>query len=240
MVHSLEDTPLALLRLARSEAEAELRKSLAKASMLALTLCVAVLALRAAFGGPTILTRELPGFPIDPTIFERYVPAAPMGDVVPIQPTVRTDGVIKPVDELDVDRTKDAVVPTGETIVPGVGDPNAKAGPVTGTGSGTGVVDTVEPKPDDFIFTEELPQAVLKVVPEYPAIARQAGMEGEVLVRMLVGTDGRVLRAEVQKGSALFDEEALKAARQWTFTPALTDGKPVMVWVRVPFNFRLH
>ena len=184
--------------------------------------------------------RELPGFPIDPTIFERYVPAAPMGDVVPIQPTVRTDGVIKPVDELDVDRTKDAVVPTGETIVPGVGDPNAKAGPVTGTGSGTGVVDTVEPKPDDFIFTEELPQAVLKVVPEYPAIARQAGMEGDVLVRMLVGTDGRVLRAEIQKGSALFDEEALKAARQWTFTPALTDGKPVMVWVRVPFNFRLH
>jgi len=240
MVHSLDDTPLALLRLARSEAEAELRRSLAKASMLALTLCVAVLALRAFLGGPTIKTIDVPGIPFDPTILRKYIPAAPLGDVVPVQPAVRTDGAIQPVDQVDEDRTKDVVVPTGEQVVPGVGDPNAKVGQPTGTGTGTGILEPVEPKPEDYIFTEELPQAIGKVVPEYPSIARQAGMEGRVVVRMLIGTDGRVRRAEIEKGSALFDEEALKAARQWTFTPALTDGKPVMVWVRVPFDFRLH
>jgi len=240
MVHStFDDSPLALLRLARSEAEAELRRSLAKASMLALTLCVTVLALHALFSGPTLSVAP-PTVPIDPRIFERYIPAGPIGDVVPIKAAANSNGEIKAVDEVLVDKTDDTVVPSRETIVSGAGEGDGKVGAVAGSGQGTAVSPPVEPKPEDFVFTEELPQPVLKAVPEYPALPRQAGMEGRVVVRMLIGTDGRVRRAEIEKSSPMFDEEALKAARQWTFTPALTDGKPVMVWVRVPFEFRLH
>jgi len=242
MVHAqnfADESPLTPLRLRRAAAETELRKSLVTSSMLALTFCVLVLLARALFFAPVkFRTIDIPTWPTDPRIFEP--PPIPRDDFVPSRPAAdQGPGEVLPVDRIVKDETN-RIAPD-VPIQPGavVDGPPGGTAPIQGR-PGEGTAPPPEPAPNEFVFTEKLPMPVARVTPEYPQIARAAGMEGKVVVRMLVGVDGRVRRAEIETSSALFDEAALAAARKWTFTPAETDGKPVMVWVRVPFDFRLH
>jgi TonB family protein len=78
------------------------------------------------------------------------------------------------------------------------------------------------------------------VQPEYPAAARQAKLEGRVVVDFVVTVEGRVSEARVsQATNEVFNEAALAAVRSWTFTPALEDGKPAAMGMTVPVEFRL-
>ena len=68
----------------------------------------------------------------------------------------------------------------------------------------------------------------------YPKQAQKDGIEGEVWIRALIGKDGAVRKAKIQKSSgkgAGLDDAALNAAYKSTYKPALTDGEPVAVWV---------
>jgi len=93
------------------------------------------------------------------------------------------------------------------------------------------------PRPNDYVYIEELPEAVTKVPPQYPDDARNARVEGTVLVQVLVGRDGRVKDARITKSIPLLDQAAMDAVRQWVFKPALSKGQPVEVWVAVPVRF---
>ena len=96
-----------------------------------------------------------------------------------------------------------------------------------------------EPSPDAFIPVEKLPVPVRQVRPDYPDIARRAGIEGTVWVKILVDKEGKARKAIVLKSDAeIFDEPATKAALQWVFTPAIMNNGPVAVWVAVPFRFQ--
>ena len=110
------------------------------------------------------------------------------------------------------------------------------------SGAAVGPVVEFEPPPDKFVYTDELPALVRAVEPIYPEIAREAGVEGTVKVQILVGLDGRVIRAIIApRGSVpMLDDAALEAARASVFTPALANGKPVKVWVGQQYRFRLH
>jgi protein TonB len=96
------------------------------------------------------------------------------------------------------------------------------------------------PKFGEYVYVEELPEAVTKVQPEYPEIARSANVDGTVLVQALVGKDGRVKDTKVVKSIAMLDASAVTAVKQWVFKPALSNNKPVAVWVAVPVRFSLH
>lgn len=96
------------------------------------------------------------------------------------------------------------------------------------------------PKFGDYVFVEELPEAVTRVPPSYPDLAREAGVDGTVLVQALVGKDGRVRDVRVVKSIPMLDDAARAAVRQWVFKPALSNNKPVAVWVAVPVKFSLH
>jgi len=117
------------------------------------------------------------------------------------------------------------------------------AGPVgpAEAGSGTSAKE-VPPSPDVFVYVEQLPAVVREVKPIYPDIAWRAGIEGLVMVKVLVGKDGRVqdvlLVDTVQV--PMLNDAALTAARQWVFTPGLDNGRPVACWTVIPFRFRLH
>ena len=79
--------------------------------------------------------------------------------------------------------------------------------------------------------------------PRYPSLARRRGWQGEVLLRVQVGTDGRALSVEVEKGSghALLDRAARDhVLKTWRFEPAQVDGRLVSAWGRVPILFALH
>ena len=96
------------------------------------------------------------------------------------------------------------------------------------------------PKYGEYVYVEELPEAVTKVPPVYPDLAREAGVDGTVLVQALVGKDGKVKDTRVVKSIPMLDASAVAAVTQWVFKPALSNNKPVAVWVAVPVKFTLH
>ncbi len=106
-------------------------------------------------------------------------------------------------------------------------------GPGTGGGFGGGPY-----RPGSGI---EAPRLLREVVPDYTDRARRAGLEGEVLLEVVVTADGGVgdVRILRRLGSGL-DEEAVSAVRQWRFEPARRQGTPVAVVVEVAVGFSLR
>lgn len=79
-------------------------------------------------------------------------------------------------------------------------------------------------------------------VPAYPEAARWAGEEGTVLLRVLVGADGRPEQIQVLRsaGAESLNHAAEKAVRHWRFNPGTSDGEPTAMWVDIPIRFRLQ
>lgn len=78
--------------------------------------------------------------------------------------------------------------------------------------------------------------------PPYPAASARAEEEGVVLVRVRVGSDGRVLAAEVKdsSGHRRLDAAAVEHARRaWRFVPATRDGIAVEAWRDIPVRFEM-
>jgi protein TonB len=99
----------------------------------------------------------------------------------------------------------------------------------------------IDEEPPDFVPVEKQPVPVKQVQPDYPEIARRAGVEGTVWVKILVDKEGKAKKAVVMKSDAeIFNEPAQKAALQWVFTPAMMNNGPVAVWAAVPFRFKLN
>jgi len=96
------------------------------------------------------------------------------------------------------------------------------------------------PKYGEYVYVDVLPEVITKVNPQYPDVAREASVDGTVMVQALVGRDGRVKDARVVKSIAMLDAAAVAAVRQWVFRPALGNNKPVAVWVAVPLKFTLR
>lgn len=75
--------------------------------------------------------------------------------------------------------------------------------------------------------------------PPYPDGVAKQGVSGQVLLKILVGTDGKPKDVQVEKAdpAGVFDAASIQAAKQWTFIPKQQDGKPVEGWIRVPIYF---
>ncbi|HJT86795.1 MAG TPA: TonB family protein, partial [Bryobacteraceae bacterium] len=65
-----------------------------------------------------------------------------------------------------------------------------------------------------------------RVDPVYPATARQAGIQGDVHLDVIIGTDGRVKNISVVDGNPVLVGAAEDAVRQWVFRPTTLDGEP--------------
>jgi protein TonB len=96
------------------------------------------------------------------------------------------------------------------------------------------------PSPDDYVAFEKAPELV-KIDPVvYPDIAREAGVEGTVMVRVLVGDDGFVKDMIIIQSVPMLDESAADAAWTAVFKPALQKDRPVAVWMVIPLEFKMH
>jgi len=73
--------------------------------------------------------------------------------------------------------------------------------------------------------------------PEYPAIAKQSGAQGEVVLTATIGVDGKVKEVKVVSGHPLLRNAAVTAVKQWVYKPTLLNGKPVESESRVSLNF---
>jgi len=77
--------------------------------------------------------------------------------------------------------------------------------------------------------------------PEYPAAALRAGEQGTVMLRVDVGADGKPTDVQVVERSRSrdLDRAAQRAVRDWTFQPAMRNGKAVASVVQVPVDFNI-
>jgi TonB family protein len=79
-----------------------------------------------------------------------------------------------------------------------------------------------------------------KTEPVYPEVARQAGMQGVVVLDALIGADGRVRRLTAVKGPEPLAQSATAAVEAWRFEPYLFDGRPRDVETTITVEFRLQ
>jgi protein TonB len=77
--------------------------------------------------------------------------------------------------------------------------------------------------------------------PAYPRQAIARGIEGTVMLRVLIGPDGETIEIRIHRssGAVLLDQAAVEAVRRWAFRPAVVGGRAVPAWVEVPVRFRL-
>jgi periplasmic protein TonB len=127
------------------------------------------------------------------------------------------------------------------------------AGGGAGTGAGTGIGEGQGPgigqgsgggtgggpyRPGSGITP---PSITREVKPEYTQEARRRGIAGDVIVEIIVRSDGSVGQVRLLQGlGAGLDQRAMEAVRQWRFSPAHRYGTPVDVVVEVAVEFKLR
>ena len=84
------------------------------------------------------------------------------------------------------------------------------------------------------------PKKIKDVKPVYPEEAKNAGVQGIVILEAIIGTDGSVQEAKVLRPVPMLDKAALDAVIQWRYTPTLLNGEPVEVVMTLTVTFTLN
>lgn len=120
--------------------------------------------------------------------------------------------------------------------------PTFTPGPIEGTGTvGTATAVPLKPSPPVLTIPTIDPRYASLFQPIFPPDEQRAGHDGRVVVRVLVGVDGRV--KDVARVSAtstsFYDVTRKRALDRWRFKPATRDGIPVEAWREVAVSFVL-
>lgn len=171
-------------------------------------------------------------------------PPPPIDEIKPQPQPQPHDKIVKPVlspplDRVDVTRTPAQPVDVGP--IPGPVDVTPSHDPLSGSGDGGGVA--VAPVHPPLLVGPELDQRYIGLFqPTYPASERLAEREGRVVVRVLIGIDGRVKAVEqvgAATSSAFFEATRKRAFDKWRFKPGTRDGVPVEAWRTMSVRFVL-
>ncbi len=221
-------------------------------------------------GGDNALSEELAMIPIEMELEDLPPPEEREEEVEPPPPPPPVEApppaaiaqiefaVIEPAPEDEADTTEvremdellDAdTAMIGNRDVEGVADDGTGDPKWDSFGEGDGepqevvVVDT-DPNPNDFIIVEEEPRPVnmddIKKLIGYPAMAKEAEIEGKVIVRVLVDKTGKYRKHVVLKDPhPILTKAVEKSLGNLQFTPGIQGGQPIKVWVTIPFDFAL-
>jgi protein TonB len=168
--------------------------------------------------GPAVVIEDIPETrqtKAPPAPPRPAVPVVVEGEEVPLDETIG-------ITDLDFDN-----IPINLPLPPDLG----------GLPQGT---DEVTDEVVEFWHVEVEPKLVHSVQPVYPEVARKAGIEGMVILHLLVGKEGNVEEVKVLRGPEVFRQAAVSAAEQFRFSPALQNDKPVRVWVSQAIRFELQ
>lgn len=106
------------------------------------------------------------------------------------------------------------------------------------------VIAEEEPDVDAFVFVSEEPQPLnmeeVKQIIGYPDVARDAEIQGQVVVRVLVDEKGNYVKHKmVKKVHPLLAEAVENNIHKLKFSPAIQGNRPIKFWVNIPFRFKL-
>lgn len=172
-----------------------------------------------------------------PVVAPRALVPAPKPEVVEPTPPEETPAAPEPTSEPEAI----SQAASEDTSAPSV--PGGVAGGVAGGAQG-GIVGAPGGMGEAVGLGQVLrPPSVLKqLTPEYPRRARVDGVQGLVLVRIIVGTDGEVEteHTRIIRSIPMLDSAAIAAVNRWRFSPAIgRHGKPVRVILELPVQFSL-
>jgi protein TonB len=167
-------------------------------------------------------------------------PKAAMAPRVAPKPVVQNNAFVAPVDvpqEIKPEEGLDLGVEGG--VAGGVegGVPGGVVGGVVG-----GLPDAPPPPPQQAVRVGgqiKEPKKLKTVAPVYPDIAKQARVQGVVILECTISPQGKVTDVKVLRGIPLLDQAAVEAVKQWVYTPTLLNGVPVPVIMTVTVNFKL-
>lgn len=90
-----------------------------------------------------------------------------------------------------------------------------------------------------FYKVEQKPIIKKSFTPNYPDFARRAGIQGQVILKVVIGKDGHVKNINIVKSVAMLDKAAMNAVKDWTFLPGKQNGEFVDVEMLIPVKFQL-
>lgn len=178
--------------------------------------------------------------PVPSVIWARHIPLPqPKPDEVKRpeqkkQPATKTTPYT-PDREVETDTSKPETGVSGTNVFPPTGD----------TGDGAAQEAKPEPQPKPLpVLTDAvpLPRAAGEFQPPYPPQLLRTNVEGKAVVRVLIGTDGRVKQvAIISADDPLFaDATERQALRKWRFKPATRDGQAVETWKQMTVRFEIR
>jgi periplasmic protein TonB len=80
---------------------------------------------------------------------------------------------------------------------------------------------------------------LLRVQPEYPALARSARVQGTVLLSAIISKDGMIQNLRVLSGHPMLVRAAIEAVKRWRYRPYILNNEPVEVETQISVNFSL-
>src|SRR6202167_3324582 len=80
---------------------------------------------------------------------------------------------------------------------------------------------------------------IRKIQPNYPPLARQARIQGSVLLQAEISKDGSIENLHVISGHPMLAPAAIEAVKQWKYKPYILNGEPVEVETQITVNFTL-
>ena len=129
------------------------------------------------------------------------------------------------------------------------GDLRSLSAGVVGEGSGGSggmAITQGDQSPGDLVAstqTEDRPARVVQFVsPVYPQSAQARGIEGFVVLEVVISENGQVLETKIinAEPQGLFDQVAVEAIRKWSFEPGRQNGKTVVSRIKQKVNFELN
>lgn len=129
----------------------------------------------------------------------------------------------------------------GLTIPGGTGNFAGRNGVLDSIGPGLNtVVPPPKPSPQRLRVSRMMEgNLIYRVQPQYPALARQARIQGIVLLRAVISREGRIENLQVISGHPLLVKSAEDAVSQWRYRPYCLNNEPVEVETQVTVNFTL-
>jgi len=93
--------------------------------------------------------------------------------------------------------------------------------------------------PKKITKAEAMSSIVSKVAPEYPLMARQLKIEGQVELEVTIGESGSVEGVTIVSGNPVLTKPASEAVKKWKFSPFTQEGKPVKAVAPLTLVFKI-
>jgi periplasmic protein TonB len=203
---------------------------------------------------PLLYTQGLPQLQLMAALVAPTPPPAPPTPPSARETRVNTSnlsrdghGITPPSIPREIARLDETIAPPpvdlgGSGVSGGTGDPTAR-GSVFGSIGGPNVVvpppppaPSVRPPRVSHMMEGNL---IYRVQPQYPALARQARVQGIVVLRAVISREGKIENLQVISGHPLLVKSALDAVLQWRYRPYFLNNEPVEVETQVTVNFTL-